>query len=91
MLDNKFLKKHMKLEVMIFIIAILGVAVYSNSLNGAFIWDDEFLVENNTYIRSPDNIGNLFTKNIGAGAGRIFKPYRPFQMLTYMMDYFLWV
>lgn len=90
MLDNKFLKKHMKLEVMIFIIAILGVAVYSNSLNGAFIWDDEFLVENNTYIRSPDNIGNLFTKNIGAGAGRIFKPYRPFQMLTYMMDYFLW-
>ena len=69
------------------LIIILGFAVYANSIKGEFIWDDEFLVQDNVYIRNWSHISKLFTENIGAGAGEIFHFYRPLQMITYMIDY----
>ena len=74
----------------VLIIIVVGCVVYANSLNGKFIWDDNFLVKDNTYIKDGSHIKSIFTKNIGAGAGRSFKPYRPIQMCTYLIDYFLW-
>ncbi len=74
------------------LIILLGLAVYSNSFAGKFIWDDEFLVRDNTYIKAitASNIGNIFSKNLGAGAGRVFEPYRPVQIITFMVDRLLW-
>lgn len=73
-------------------ITILGAAVYANSIGGKFIWDDEFLIEENAFIKAPTpgNIRNIFTKDIGAGAGRAFAPYRPLQIASYAKDRFLW-
>ncbi|MDD4979993.1 MAG: tetratricopeptide repeat protein [Candidatus Omnitrophica bacterium] len=68
----------------------LGLTIYSNSLSKKFIWDDEFLVKDNTYIRNLVNIKEIFTKDIGAGAENIYYSYRPVQTLTYMLDYSLW-
>ena len=73
-----------------FLIIILGLAVYANSLQGEFLWDDEQLIEDNIYIKSPSYIRNIFTENIKAGAGRTTNFYRPLQMLTLMGDYALW-
>lgn len=74
------------------LIALFGFILYANSLNGKFIWDDVYLIENNAYIHeiSSANIRNIFTKNIldDANEGLIF--YRPVQMLSYMLDYSLW-
>ena len=42
------------------IIAILGLAVYANSMNGAFIWDDDHLVRDDIYIRTPNAL-HLFS------------------------------
>jgi tetratricopeptide (TPR) repeat protein len=72
------------------LIAIWGSLLYSNSLNGKFIWDDNDLVKNNVYIKSWSNIGKIFTKNIREGARREGNFYRPLQMLSYMVDYSLW-
>ncbi len=74
----------------IILIIILGFAVYGNSLNGKFIWDDEYLVRDNVYIKNWSHIPKIFTKDIAAGAGRKYNFYRPLQMLTYTIDYSLW-
>ncbi len=78
------------LLISIVLVIVAGFAVYSNSLNGEFIWDDRNLVRDNMYIRSWSNISKIFTKSIGGGAGAEYRFYRPLQMLTYMVDYALW-
>ena len=72
------------------LIVILGFAVYGNSLGGKFIWDDEYLIKDNAYIKNFSQLPNLFTKNIAEGAGKKYNLYRPLQMITYMADYSIW-
>lgn len=74
----------------ILLIVILGFAVYYNSLNGEFLWDDIYLVEKNTYIRDWAYLPQIFKQDIGAGAEREWTHYRPLQTITYMADYSLW-
>jgi len=74
----------------IVLIIILGFTVYGNSLNGKFIWDDEFLIEKNKYIKSWSSIPLIFSEDIGRGGGKEYSFYRPLQMTTYMIDYSLW-
>ncbi len=76
--------------ILVFILIALGFGVYLNSLNGGFIWDEEFLIKDNLHIKSWGNIGMIFRENIGAGAQNYSNFYRPVQMLTYMADYSAW-
>jgi len=71
-------------------IAALGFIVYANSLKGEFVLDDHFLIENNRYIKTWKGLGKIFTKNIAEGAEENWGFYRPLQMITYALDYFLW-
>jgi len=82
-------KKLLKL-IPIALIIILGWFVYANSLKGGFIWDDDFLVKDNAYIKSWSHILKIFTEDIGAGARSHYIFYRPLQMITYMLDYSFW-
>ena len=84
---NKNTKTRIALSLVLII--ILGFAVYGNSISGQLIWDDEALVKNNKYIRSWQNTPHIFTNDIGAGAEKKFGAYRPFQILTYFIDYSL--
>jgi len=75
----------------ILLIVTLGFVVYGNSLNGKFIWDDGALIENNQYIKNWSYLPQTFTQDIGAGfRDKEWNSYRPFQMVTYMMDYSVW-
>lgn len=76
--------------VHLFLIAILGIALYGNSLKGNFLSDDDYLVKQNSLIMKWSGIPHLFTKDIAAGGGERWNSYRPLQMLTYAMDYSLW-
>jgi len=71
-------------------IAVLGTLIYSNSLNGDYIWDDEYLISDNVYVKDPARISSIFTEDFGAGGGKSYGFYRPLQMLTYMAGYSLW-
>jgi tetratricopeptide (TPR) repeat protein len=72
------------------LIIFLGLAVYANSLNGEFLWDDLHLIKENIYIKDWSNIADIFTKDTrGVSGGRTYY-HRPIQMLTYMVDYSLW-
>jgi len=78
------------LPLAIFLIIVLGFAVYSNCLDGKFIWDDFGLVKDNAYIKSWLNFPEIMTKGMGAGSGSSSNFYRPLQMVTHMVDYSLW-
>jgi len=71
------------------IIIILGFSVYINSIGGQFIWDDELLVRDNPYIKSPSNVVKIFTENVGAGVGISSNFYRPLQLFSYLINYSL--
>lgn len=72
------------------IIAFIGLTVYFNSLDGGFIWDDVYLVRDNTYIKSWEYAPDIFFKDIAAGAKTQSNFYRPLQILSYMVDYSIW-
>lgn len=78
------------LLIQVTLIIILGFSIYANSFSDKFLWDDEFLVKDNVYIKSWVNIPHFFTETIGMGAGREGIYYRPLQMLTYVFDYSVW-
>jgi protein O-mannosyl-transferase len=78
------------LLIQITLIIILGFSIYANSFSNKFIWDDEFLVKDNVYIKSWVNVPHFFTGTIGMGAGREGPCYRPLQMLTFIFDHSIW-
>ena len=74
----------------IVLIITLGFAVYGNSLNNEFIWDDHHLIGDNVYIKNWSHLAQIFTQSIGAGAGKQYFSYRPLQIITYLIDYSFW-
>lgn len=68
-------------------LAILSVFVYLNSIGNGFAYDDVLIIEKNLLIRSVFNIPKLFmigywdTWYAGAAA------YRPFLMMTFVLNY----
>jgi len=71
----------------IVLIIATGCAVYANSLNGKFIWDDRYLIQENIYVKDTAFLLVLLKTDIGRGAGVKSASYRPLQMLTYMLNY----
>jgi tetratricopeptide (TPR) repeat protein len=76
--------------ISIILIAVLGFLIYAPSLNGKFIYDDKFLVKDNSYVKSWTNLPKVFTQDIGSGADQPYSFYRPLQMISYMADYSIW-
>ncbi|MFA7294407.1 MAG: hypothetical protein WC060_03110 [Candidatus Omnitrophota bacterium] len=85
----EFLKKY-KHPILIILIILSGFFVYSNSLLGDFIWDDEAFITKNAYIKDWSKAGLIFTTDSGAGASTVLNFYRPLQVFSCMIDYSLW-
>lgn len=73
---------------------LLVFIVYFNSLNNKFVFDDQFLVVNNPFIKSFKFLPDIFKNDIFRYTELVSSPvsqrYRPIQILTYAMDYKLW-
>ncbi|NQU95956.1 MAG: glycosyltransferase family 39 protein [Candidatus Omnitrophica bacterium] len=79
----------------ILVILLIGVVaiIYANSFGGPFLFDDNALVKNNTLIRTLSNIPKFFKTDIWAynvDAKPISNSYRPIQVVTYAIDFFLY-
>jgi len=72
----------------ILLIILLGFIVYSNSLGGKFILDDDYLVKGNKYITNIRYLPRIFAREI-ENEGSKSNFYRPVQILAYMIDYAL--
>ena len=78
-----------KLLILIAIIVLAGLVSYSNVYHNQFLWDDEFLIQENVFIRSFKNLPQIFSTPSGAGAGRLDNFYRPMQLTAYTLIYSL--
>lgn len=84
------MNNRIKILLQIFLIIILGFVVYSNALNGKFVWDDYGLVKDNAYIKNWSNLPKVITGSFGAGGGSDSNFYRPIQTIVHMVGYSLW-
>ncbi|MBP9854060.1 MAG: tetratricopeptide repeat protein [Candidatus Omnitrophica bacterium] len=77
--------------LLLFAVILCGFLVYSSSLKGELIWDDNILIRNNSDLRDWGHLKEVFFGNLG-GEGLYYKhsSYRPVQTLTYMVDYSIW-
>ncbi len=78
--------------VHLFAILVVTIAIYSNSVNGAFVADDVSFIKENIAIRSLANIPDFFLspKSLAAGDsewGTII--YRPLRTASFAIDYAL--
>ncbi len=72
-----------------FVIILSGLCLYVNSWKGPFIWDDEVLVRDNVYLKSPSKFKKLVTEDVGAGSNARYNFYRPLHMATFFINYSL--
>jgi tetratricopeptide (TPR) repeat protein len=80
----------MKRHAVVFIF-IFSIVVYSNSLGGAFVWDDQAFVAHNTAIKTLFNAPSFFTDPLTTAIGELAQDvYRPITTLSYAVDYFFW-
>jgi len=79
-----------KIVLLCVVVFIVAFAVYANTIGSDFIWDDEYLILNNSQIKSFSHLGNVFKTYVGYGSENINTFYRPIQELSNMIDYFLW-
>lgn len=81
---------HKKIIVAVVVLFAIGFVLYGNTLHNSFIWDDHFNIENNTFIKSLNKIGQYFSHDLVAGAGETVGWYRPLLLLSYAFDYQIW-
>jgi protein O-mannosyl-transferase len=70
------------------VLLIVGIAVRFPAIQGQLIWDDESLVRDNPFIKSPLLILETFRHYLSPDPGSIH--YRPVQNISYSFDYFFW-
>lgn len=70
------------------------VLLYSQTLGGGFMFEDESLVTGNHYIKSPRLWPKLMSSHVFAlhpqGTSGISSYYRPLQSFSYALDYLFW-
>jgi Flp pilus assembly protein TadD len=70
------------------LLAVLGFLVHIPGLKGEMLWDDDYLVRANPFIKSPILAGEVFRHDLFPEASSAH--YRPVQNISYMADYLLW-
>ena len=70
------------------ILALAGFVVRLPALQGGPIWDDDYLVRTNPFIKSPLVVGESFRHYLFQDM--FTAAYRPVQNLSYLFDYIIW-
>jgi protein O-mannosyl-transferase len=70
------------------LLGIIGFVVRIPALQGQFVWDDDYLIRTNPFIKSPLLILEVFRHYLFPDS--FSAHYRPVQNISYMADYFLW-
>lgn len=79
-------------NIFVFIfISIVCFTIYANSLNNAFVYDDRYLIVQNSFIKNIKNLPQIFSTNTFYFAPiELGNYYRPIAILSYALDYHIW-
>ncbi|SHI57258.1 Tfp pilus assembly protein PilF [Desulfatibacillum alkenivorans DSM 16219] len=74
------------------ILCCLTIAVFANSLESPFIWDDERLIQENPWITDAGNIPAFFSPDYWDQLHPIksSSQYRPVRVSSFALDYAIW-
>ncbi len=67
---------------------VLAFATYAPCLTGERVWDDQYLIGDNPFFKSPVFAADVFRSHLFEESFSTY--YRPVQNLSYMLDYWLW-
>ena len=70
--------------VAIVCVALAVFFAYLNVYNNQFLFDDEFLIQKNSFLRSWSSIFEIFRSSSTTGSGGVDSFYRPMQTLAYL-------
>src|SRR5438105_3595733 len=70
------------------VIATIAILVHSPALPGQRIWDDQYLAQDNPFIKSPILIPESFRHYLFLDS--LSAHYRPVQNISFIFDYFFW-
>src|SRR5438874_1951413 len=70
------------------LLAVVGFVVRIPALQGEAVWDDDYLVRTNPFIKSPLLLLEVFRHYLFQDTYSAH--YRPVQNLSYFADYFFW-
>ena len=80
----------MKIKAVLLIFFVC-IVVYSNSLGGEFVYDDEYFVVKNINIRNIRNLPYFFINPAAVAFAELSQDvYRPVTTSSYAIDYFVW-
>jgi len=78
----------LKLKAILLIFCVV-IIVYSNSLGGEFIFDDDYFILRNVNIRNLENMPSFFSnRSATAFTGLSEDVYRPLTTVTFALNYF---
>lgn len=72
-----------------FLLVILALVVFGNSLGNQLFYDDEELIYKNYYVQNITLWPNFFTQNMIAGAGKVSNMYRPLLMISFGVNHLI--
>lgn len=77
-----------KRNILVFVLIFLAVSLsYFNNLDNDFLWDDEFLIQKNSYLKSFSHLPKMLVSSSTAGFGGKDNFYRPTQNIFYLFIY----
>lgn len=71
----------------IFILFVATLLAYVGIYENTFLFDDEFLIQKNRFIRAWDHLPSIFSSSSTAGFGGVDSFYRPLQTSAYLLTY----
>ncbi|VVC24440.1 Tetratricopeptide repeat,Tetratricopeptide repeat-containing domain,Tetratricopeptide-like helical [Cinara cedri] len=86
----KRIKRHFNVDYHLLICCALAIAVYANTLNAGFVYDDNRAIIANEDIRPSTSSSNLWWNDFWGtpmGTGNSHGSYRPITVLTYRLNY----
>lgn len=79
---------NIKAALLLFIFTLI---IYSNSLGGEFVYDDEYFIVKNVHIRNLENIPSFFVNPSAVAFAELAQDvYRPLTTISYAFDYRFW-
>src|SRR3990167_283496 len=82
------ISKNPSLPVLILVIVCFSQFIYLTSLSNQFVYDDEFTIVTNYFVKTWNNFPLLFNSDYFKLSGEL--SYRPVVTLSYFIDYTLW-
>lgn len=79
----------MKPKFAVLFLAIIGVAVYANTLPNRMFWDDFDFILNNKYVHDF-SFRKFFSQSVISGAGLLDNYWRPLLLTVFSLEYQIW-